>query len=498
MTAENAPPFSVIIPLANGKGRELNCIASWTSKQTFDRRRYEVILAAADPDCPLARQARPLLRPHDRIVVQPGSTADLYRAAAAQARGTVLVFTELHCLADAGCLAAFDAWFLAHPEAAAAVVNSREAGAGEVARLSRFLFAAQLAEARQPGSWRRLHIRGFAIRRSAYETTPGFEGELDLFADPVMAARLHRACCTIEFVDDAWVTHLNSYSRSRLHADGRDGVVGEHHFRLRGEASSWEGYFGRSLAWEAAVAARRQQGWRDAWSLACTMIRRPDHAAFLLRQLATQAVAALLGPGRHRLFHFLAMHGALARYVLAKRFSQGDARPLFVPYWRRFLTFELVRQVLQQPDIDAVAIPPGLHEADGIPLAAWSGVYDLERAAGPFRWTMPVFTLHCGGPSSGGGEVVLETTGMRRAPASALLGAFWNGTAVKVREDNNNVIFSVDSWNQRRPNRLFVVCEPLIPSRNGSGDTRRLGLPVRAVRFPADAPAAPATGARAA
>src|SRR5689334_21987339 len=103
-TLMSAFMFSVIIPLTEHRGQAVASIRSWATERTLDREKYELILVSnGAPGSEAVLTA--LMSPLDSIVYEHSDNEFLlYDVGARKASGSILLFTEHHCVADSHCL----------------------------------------------------------------------------------------------------------------------------------------------------------------------------------------------------------------------------------------------------------------------------------------------------------------------------------------------------------------------------------------------------------
>jgi hypothetical protein len=88
-------------------------------------------------------------------------------------RADRLLFTELHCVARPGCLKAIDAYFATH-EMQGACLHSEPGCLTPFAQAESIKFEQYFEEWSKPGDWRKVLVRGFAVKKSAYFEVGGF------------------------------------------------------------------------------------------------------------------------------------------------------------------------------------------------------------------------------------------------------------------------------------------------------------------------------------
>ena len=214
---------TVVYPLTDVRGSAADRVRTWTQGQTLTRGRYRVVVASDGADPAQEGEVQAVLGPNDELVRVPHARdAALWNAGAARAGTPWLVFTEGHCLADAGCLEALAHWITAHADVDVGNLTIRHPDDYVVAQLSRQWFDAMHARWHAPDEWRRVHRAGFAIRRHVFESAGGFEPQYGQFAPPLFSARLHARGHAIGDVPGAAILHVDSHRIRAHHADTAD------------------------------------------------------------------------------------------------------------------------------------------------------------------------------------------------------------------------------------------------------------------------------------
>jgi hypothetical protein len=476
--------FSIIIPLADGRIDEIECLKSWSNRQDFPRSDYQMILVSDGHDPSLEREVAPLLLPQDKVVRSSGHVSRFYEAGARAADGEFLVFSELHIRADEKCLTALANWLRDHP-GMGACVSSRHENLSWVAEMEQRVFERQFEEWSGPEGWRLALLRGFAIPATTYQAAGGLRGEFPAFADVFLAAKLHQLGYRIGVVPDAWVTHINSPTLALLRFHAGHYALGEHLFRLTDEARNYESYFGQAPEWAAAIADRLSQR-GGTLNLIRGMLRPSVKRSTSLWRRGLDLVGMLLpllAPRSWRRARLTLQAWWRQVQIRLPHWFGIDRVQAFARLWDLFIQREMVRLALTEP---LSQFPPGLTptalDADAVPQHSWFGTHGLECANGRvFRWTLPMFRLRWCALPDATFDIVLETGGLRSPPRCHVLAAFWNGkrlAADAIVEEGHHLRFIVQGSAKRADNELAVVCEPLVPQRQGSADTRNLGLPV--------------------
>jgi hypothetical protein len=117
-----------------------------------------------------------------------------------------------------------------------------------------------------------------------------------------------------------------------------------------------------------------------------------------------------------------------------------------------------------------------------------AGAHMLEGEEGNrFRWVEPLALLRVS-PPEGGAVLRLDTGGLRGPPLHYLHGVYSGGhrlPAEMIRGDDESLELRLppDFARQMARRGIVFICRPLAAS--GSGDTRRLGMPVVSIALSA-------------
>jgi hypothetical protein len=209
--------------------------------------------------------------------------------------------------------------------------------------------------------------------------------------------------------------------------------------------------------------------------------KSPRDAGWLSRELMARVPAQVAGTRPRRLWEWA-----------TTRFHQVAAATPLLPdeaRWRSYATAH--ERNIRAIQLEEMAKENGAHAqaAAGGPIGAERldgvliGTYGVEAQHDRrFRWTEPVALLRLV-PSPDGSVLRLETGGLRGDPLGYLQGVYagslplpselvtGDGEALEIRLSAQFASAAADSG-------LVLVCRPLVPSRDGSTDARRLGMPV--------------------
>jgi Glycosyl transferase family 2 len=241
------PELSVVLTLLDHHGHAVEGVDSWTRRQELARERYEVVVVGSGGEPEVEEQIRPLLTADDRLLrLESSRELELHDHGARTTRGRWLLFTEGHCVAEPSCLSSL-LDFLSTNESrfAGACIRSTDGGSrNRIARCERRWYEDGFDEWSREGDWRKVTIRGFAIRRDAYLDAGGFEHSFGCFAETAMAATLHHRGDRLGYASAAAVKHYDATELRELLRYIREYREGELAYRASHPAEYCERYFG--------------------------------------------------------------------------------------------------------------------------------------------------------------------------------------------------------------------------------------------------------------
>jgi predicted dehydrogenase len=485
------PEVSVILPLPDHRGYAERAVSSWTEGQTFDRERYEVIVASDGSEAGLDERVEPLLGSADRLIRDEGaSEIELYDRAARAARGRLLVFTEPHCVAEPAFIEQV-VTYLAHTGEIGACGRTVAISPNRLARMERRLYDEGFSIWSQPGHWCRVILRAFTIERAAYLEAGGYETEYGRFAEYALAAKLHSTGRRVGYAPGAAVEHLYTTSFRELIPPVEDFIVGEIKFRADHPAVYCERYFGVPDEW-ARRAELSRSGARAALGVtARALLRRSSWRAGAGRSLLVTATrlapTALFGP-RPALAH-ADLRFALARLrCLIWRFDERRLEPAYRDVWDRLARRTRLRAIAElEPQPPKPTEETSFALAD-LPDQRLFGFHRAERVNGTsFRWSKAIAWAEV--PVEPGRYRVEIETGGLRDPRSLGVQVFFNGRRIRASRlevDSSRIAFGLKpkQFSAGHPQRLGLVAAPFRPAQLAdSDDTRELALPVSSVAF---------------
>jgi GT2 family glycosyltransferase len=242
-----APELSVVLTLADHQGHAAECVESWCRGQDLGRDRYEVIVVGSGAEREVEEEVRPLLAGRDRLLrLESPEELELHDHGARAAAGRWLLFTEGHTVAEAGCLSSLLRHLEAHERdfAGACIRSTPDGSSDPVAKCEQRWYAEGFEEWSRAGDWRKVTIRGFAIRRDAYLDAGGFEHRFGCFAETALAATLANRGDRLSYAPEAAVKHYDATSLSQLTGYVREYRRGEVAYRATHRREYCDHWFG--------------------------------------------------------------------------------------------------------------------------------------------------------------------------------------------------------------------------------------------------------------
>lgn len=488
------PLVSVIISYSDERGKP-EFLEDWTSHQTLPGELYEVLVVTAYKDGDVLQAIQRRLRPQDRLIrCDVEDSFAHFDLGIRHAAAALLLISEDHCRAKDGCLAAV-VKTMEDGTLDATAVRWGHVNLSTVALLENELNEPDLLTWNEPGHWNRVRVRGFAIRRSAYDAVGGLEWQHGKFSEALFAARLHAGNYRIGLTDEVGVLHINSttlqeiysnvtaYSRAecRWCETNAEPEFAERYFSaskvlMRGEhlPSGTARWFLRALysAWRAENAGvPRLTPHGMAWlGYLAALLADASPAGALLFRLRVRArmwrhwtgVYLFWFHPRWRLRSFARLWNAMADYARAE-----------------YVTSPAARAVPGVPvDFDASDANSALARGN-----CW-GCHPLETYKDKtFRWTRGIGMFEFDLPP-GNYRASIETSGLRGPTAELPVSVFWNHRAIEpelVTKENGSIAFPVSCGDtDTGPQSVTVVTTPFTP---GPQDPRWLGLPVCSIDF---------------
>lgn len=459
-----APCVSVLIPFGDPRAEPVH-LAGWTRQQTLEPHRFEVLVVVTCESS--AAQVRPLLRAHDRLLLDSSrGTFAHYDLAARAAASPLLFFTEDHCVADPDCLEVLLRSFHDR-QFDGATVRWGHINRSPLARMESLLSHEDMRTWFEPDHWNRVRIRGFGLKASVYHEVGGLRWQFGAFSEALLAAALHAGGYRLEFISESGVRHINTNHLSELYGNVWGHAWQQSRYLHEAGPGWWDAYFGAGGDDELSVPGARRflkALWRARKAMEWPKEVQGPWAGFCLRLIAAglampaaRQAAARLGLLRHWLdYHFWWFHeGRRCRSVGA-----------------------LWKDIAECARADYAASHGGRQNLEGFyPLEEFGGVV--------FRWSRPVAGMTLSLPE-GEHRAVLDTGGLRGPASGVPMVLFWDGRMLapnSVSCEDSRAQFLVVS--QGGTHHLTIVTEPM---RAAPPDSRWLGLPLVSAEFQPVAP----------
>jgi len=476
-----SPDVSVVFALPDHRGLAPACISSWVTGQTLPGAGFEVVVVAdgAEPELELEIERR--LRPGDRLLRRPpGHEIALYDAGVRAARGRWVLMTEPHCLAEPRCLEEL-LRMLEGSEYDGACLRSTGMPGNAVARMEERFFEEGFREWSRDGHWCKVVLRGFAVRRDAYEQVGGFQVGFRRFAEFLLAAQLHAAGKRIGYAPGASVRHLYTESLAELSPPVRDFAGGEAAFLMERGDDPLARYFDRPPELSEASSLDRRAGAAMALSALRALPRAPDGAAARAFALtaARGALTAVAGPAPRLAAERARFHAAEARCALLRPFP-ARLYPAFMDAYAQMVRLGRLEELASRPPRAEPRTPVTRIAFAEMPDTRLLGFHPVERAGdAEFRWTRAVARAAL--PlAAGEWELSLDSGGLRSDADPA---AWLDGRRLRATWDGRRLRARVRIRERRGDHELAVSCAPWRQWRQGSADRRELGLPLVALEL---------------
>lgn len=484
LPAHHRPVISVIIPEDFLDSRsDPEFLREWAA-QTCDPADYEIVLVMQQGVPQREDAARRYLRDSDTLLVcdLPNETAG-YDIGARVARGRWLLISENHVLPESDCLEKIMAFLEAHPDNPV-MPGSTNVSSARVGRAEGVNFDRMLAEHwSQPGSWHRVHIRGFVIRTDDYFRAGGLPARYASFSPTLLAESLHSFGVEVNYLEDRVLRHVNSPTFAALNADIADTAEGQCRFRDESRPNREH---------MPAIPVPAASRLRHAVLILRTVMRNGGGPApktgrrsrgRLMKLCVSNLCSSLMRGRTGHFFSGLAYGGAKARFYCTRPGSEAE-HAAFLRIWRRMICRAELRWSESPREIreNEGAVP----FAD-LPTHQLAGFYGLETYDGkPFRWSEPVCDIRIR-LNRTGHRVTLDTGCLRGSDCQFCFHLFINGRRIPGRQiqiEDGRISFIVPgNWIDRQPVQLTIVTAPLSEAGGDRLHPRQLGMPMFEIQF---------------
>lgn len=483
MSKSSGIVISIIFPLIFHRGQAINCFQAWSSRQTYPRDKYELIVMSDGTEPWLENEIRKLLLPQDQIVVAPVeiNPVELYDKGVQRARGEWIIFTESHSNGQPQCIEELIK-YVTETGMDGAACKSEDVNLSNIAKMEENMYV-DVAKIRfDADHWYRIFLRGCIVRRSCYDACGGLRPEYGLFAEPLLSYHLHKQGYRFGVTKKAVVKHYNTFTLTQAIACISDYTRGESKFFYENPEVFKEAYFTRPGNWQ-------EQGWLDnrmnrhLWTaLGKSLAGSPRGWLYRLRNWLRLTPYIAIGSQwqyvkTNLVFHLYALQCRLLswnEHLLWKVYSRLISDCLMNRVQYRFLLGQQNHAVDKRADLrlDEPVSVVNLHEQH------ISGFYQEENFDNiSFRWTRPDMAVKLGF-APGNYILKLRVGPFRHRPKS--LTAWLNGRKIKgckfVSNEELHIPIIETDCDTSHSQYLVVCAQPFKPAKYGVPDTRELGL----------------------
>ena len=333
-------------------------------------------------------------------------------------------------------------------------------------------------------AWRRVGLRGLAIRRGDWERAGEFETSCGRLAESILAVRLERLGVQIEDCPGARVRHGNCSRVVDLFAALFPSGRGQAEWRRRCEEGLEEEFLPPLTEWAARGRWDRSIARHAMGVLIRLAAKNAERGEWRKFAGSARSMSEYLPPA---VFGSLAVRcGAAVRagwFLARSRFGRSEERR-YRCYARassellRWGVLDRVAGSLPAPPVATILRPAEL--PDGV----FIGFHGAERfsASDPrptCRWTRPFGLMRLGLPPADY-RLMIDA----RSPVASekrALRLFFNGHPLDGSPEEGFLVRG--SLFRRGEQRLSFVCAPFRPAESGLPDTRELGVALFLLRF---------------
>lgn len=254
------PKISVILPMEDDRGMGLEAITSWIN-QDCDSDLFELIVVVDNSLEKLQCSYQALLRPNDRLIVHNSHETEQYAVVAELTLGEIIFFTEAHCAATPSAIANAIEYLDTH-DADGLCVHTLPRWDNDIGQMESRFYEESFVDWSKPDDWRKVILRGFAIRKASYLEAGGLQYRYHRFAEWLLAATLHEAGMRIDYAPNVQIHHYYAHTTRVLQEHIEDFTQGECQYRLDAPRKLVGRYFGSPLEWERTQYLDGPSVWR--------------------------------------------------------------------------------------------------------------------------------------------------------------------------------------------------------------------------------------------
>ncbi len=492
--ASRAPEISVVIPIYDARAGEEECVQSWTDNQDFPRERYEVVIVSDDAPREVEERISGVLGENDRVTHCSGlKLMGQYHEGAKAARGSLVLFTELHCVAKRDCLSVVSDYF-ENNDCDGGFLASETGKGTAFAYTEAAIFDDYVDGVVCEQDWRKVLLRGFVIKRDVYQASGGLDPSLSYFGDLAYGAILHSQARKLNYIKDGVVEHYYSNGYRHFVDPVRIKSIEECTFRLQNDPGYCDTYFNTPLDWLWREASRPETARRRCLALGISawnkFFQAKDRrgAGALARALLRLIPQAVVGLKAEIIGLRIAMWRN--RYACWRRRNNVDElRKVYPTAFESIETYHRLRFISDR--IHKVGAHAASRHAEfpmpSAPDIHLTGFYHREMHQGrAFRWASPAAVLSFDAPQ-GRCEFELDIGYARVEPETYFCDVFANGhrlSPASIAFGKDTIKFTIEP-NMLAPRgwqTIVLTSVPIQSTELRDPDARELGIPVFDIR----------------
>jgi len=487
--------FSVVIALLNHGGHWQESIRSWACEQDYPRDRYEVIVVSNGKRS-IEKDVKELLSQHDSVIVcDLTDEMSVYDYGMRKGRGKFLFFAEAHSVGMPNCLTEMMN-YLVETGRPGAMCQSFGAWKSYVGGLQEQVFQDENAVFGAGDHWHRIALRGTAILKSVYLQFGGFPKKYSNFADRYFDIELFRHDMRLGFAHKSVVKHHNVTGYAHLEFSIRLFTHGECEYREDFSDRQCEIYIGASKPWrerffyDPVIARLRFHALRKIVARKLFQQTLTKSNIEMIPALIDAGLASALGVEwpllRTRVETKL---WKISTRILHALGSKKLVRPAFQRYFQTklvdFYRYEYIAKnppQLKCPSLLSFPMDTDLDDS----LVDFHSIEQNESGK-HYRWTQPISVLNTKLPI---GNYILELEDAKCRPPdrNPNLSIFFNQhelESLPSQPAESILRFKISSnqFSNSEFQHLILISDCFQPSRHGSIDTRRLGIPIAKIEF---------------
>lgn len=480
-------PILVVIPLSDHRGVAEDCVRSWTQEQKgCEEEDYQLVVISNQETKGIGEKVRPLLRENDLLIETELPMAELgqgdmeeYVIGIGASDSEWIFLTEPHCEVPSDIVIELKRFFETS-EAAGFCTGAEDVVDTSWGMMEALYSAEGVEEWKKEGNWGKMIMRGFGVRRTAYERVGGFRLEYGRFSEWLLGADLHREGYYLDYAPKVRVLHHYTLEKPYLDEAIEEFVIGQAKYASSAPEGERLPYFPDPLA-EVPLPPMLNSLFDKAAQIAKKKNIKSIRRRF--RWISPAKKKQLARDWNSLLVHLLV--GGLPK----------KAFPHFKNYYQAQIEASLLKHLPKFSNRDAASLQPGQGwDAGSDEFKSLVKVHPCENwKETSFHWAEPVFAIPIDVTAVSGHSVIFELM----LPEG--LGSV-----------DEKVIFLISSWEENEPvsptlvrgdGTVMLRFEVLLPNREamptssengwllvgspaletGSEEKRQLGLPVAAL-----------------